>query len=150
MNRILFVLLVFLPLSSYGQNKNDIIYLLPDSVEILVNNYMHKFIHESNFYCILKESNRIYELSVCSYKEKEKVNIPKYVLITNRKVLIGEIFIPIILDYDLKFGTVSDVSKLGSIGNREGYYKRQTIISHSPSIFFTDEGKISKCELIKK
>ena len=135
---------------SYGQNKNDLIYLLPDSVEIMVNNYMHKFIHGNNFYCILKESNRTYELSVCSYKEEEKANIPKYVLLTNHKVLIGEMLIPIILDYDLKFGTVNNLSELGSIGNREGYYKRQTIISHSPSIFFTDEGKIFKCDLVKK
>jgi hypothetical protein len=131
-----------------SQTKDEIVYILPDSVEIIINNYVKacKEKNIDNFYLILEKKEMNYEITIASYNESEKNNISKYVLKSKRKAIICNELIPIVFDYDFKFGTTTPFKELGAIGSREGYYKRQALIRHSPSILFDEYGKILNCE----
>ena len=137
MKKLLSILiLLFFGICSDAQ-KSSILYYLPDSVEIQVNQYISKQQNKPNFYFKLKSDTKdTFNLVVCQFKGKEKKYLESWIFLTNRKVVVSKGRYPLLLDYDYKFSTL-DTLRVGSYGDRANKIVRHIAISHCYSIKFT-------------
>lgn len=130
------IIFLFLWLFSNGQ-KSDILYYLPDSVEVRVNDYISKQKRNSNFYFILESvSTDTFKVSVCQYQAYDKNSLEGWIFLTKRKVVICKNSYPLLLDYDYMFSTL-DTVRVGNYGDRANKIVRQLPIAHCFNIRFT-------------
>ena len=138
---ITFVLVLLCSISIYSQEKDSIIYIFPDKVEMKLyeriketpssKNYNFEFflenIDKDTFRLVLSEYN---------------VLTPYYwTNNTNRFILINDTKYPLTLDYDSMFGT-SKPNEVGEFGERdEGFVLRTLFIYEGYSIKFTKTGR---------
>lgn len=129
-----------------GQNKDSIIYILPDKVEMKLYEQIESYNSVTNskleFYLesIERETFRI----VFSRFQDKSNNY--WVDNTNRFVLIKDRKYPLILDYDLKFSTMKP-SEVGEYGQREGLILKSLFIYDGYNITFDLKGNILKEDL---
>ena len=71
----------------------------------------------------------------------EKKNILKWVLQSNRYVIVNKKSYPLVLDYDLKFGSI-DNNNIGNFGVRDGQVKKASLIIDGTTIYFKGDGAI--------
>lgn len=121
-----------------GEEKDSIIYYLPDSVEIIINDYLQSWEYDTiKFECIMKQDGKLYELIVCQYNDKNYIseNTNRYVIINNRRI-------PVYFDYDIEFWLKEEqVKNLGEFGNRfGGLLPKRKILFHCFSIKFNRLG----------
>jgi hypothetical protein len=130
------ILICTLDTSCYAQQPK-ILYYLPDSVEVRINQYLVSQKSGKNYYCILerldKDTTQIY---VSDYTSKGKRYTESWVFNTNRFVEISNRKLPLILDYDYLYSTL-DTSKVGKYGQRSIDIVRQMPIIHSFKIKYT-------------
>lgn len=136
--RYLFVLCWFLFLGVHvNAQKADILYYLPDSVEMKVYEYTSKQKSNGKFYCVLRSAGQdTFSVSVCQYYEKDKKRLERWIFITKRKVVINKYRYPLLLDYDYTFSTI-DSSKVGVYGDRANKLVRLLPIAHCFNVKFT-------------
>lgn len=128
-----------------AQKNNQIRYILPDQVEVLLDSCINKLKKsETQFYFLLKKDS-LYSITIGRYNNKEAKNILKWVKQSNRYIVINAKIYPLIFDHDLKFAAV-DNNNIGEFGKREGNIKRANLILHSITIFFKSDGNIIKIE----
>lgn len=134
----LFSVTIFTFLWIYSNaQKSSILYYLPDSVEVKVNDYISKQKHNPNFYFMLESVNKdTFRVNVCQYQNKEKRRLENWIFLTRRKVVICKSNYPLLLDYDYKFSTL-DTLRVGSYGDRANKIVRQLPIAHCFSVKFT-------------
>lgn len=133
---VLFQCMLFLGNYIYAQNT-DILYYLPDSVEIKVHEYSLKQQEGAKFYCVLRSVGKdTFNLSVCRYTENEKKNLEKWVYQTKRKVVVNDHNYPLLLDYDYMFSTIKQ-GRIGVYGDRADRIVRIIPILHCFNIKFT-------------
>ena len=127
---------VFLGISLNAQSS-DILFYLPDSVEINVHNYISLQKSNAKFYCILRSEGRdTFSVSVCQYQEKDRKNLESWVFITKRRVVINKWSYPLIFDYDYRFSTLNS-SNEGVYGDRVNKLIRLLPIAHCFNVKFT-------------
>jgi len=139
-NKILFITFLF-SLSVYSQ-ENKIVYIFPDSVEIAVNEYITQERKEkTSYYLVLsKDTANVYKLMVSSYDPSydstHRANV------SNRVAVINDKHLPLLFDYDERFGTL-DAINIGRHGERDdGYVKRSiTIYDWHYTIYFIGDFK---------
>lgn len=131
-------ILLFLILSFCScAQKSNILYYLPDSVEVRVKDFISKQKHSSNFYFMLESINKdTFRVSVCQYQAKEKKNLERWIFLTKRRVIVCKDDYPLLLDYDYIFSTL-DTLKVGYCGDRANKIVRQLPIAHCFNIKFT-------------
>ncbi len=127
---------VFLGIHVNAQTT-DILYYLPDSVEMKVYDYTSKQKSNTKFYFILRSTGKdTFSVSVCQYYEKDKKFLERWVFITKRKVVINKDIYPLLFDYDYIFST-NDTSRVGVYGNRANKLARLLPIVHCFNVKFT-------------
>jgi hypothetical protein len=115
----------------------DILYYLPDSVEIKVNEYTAKQKMGTKFYCMLRFVGAdTFNISVCQYNEKDKKYLERWIFVSNRKVIVNKFKYPLVLDYDYKFSTINS-SRVGVYGDRADKIVRIFPITHCFNLTFT-------------
>ena len=127
---------VLLPLKS--QNRDSILYIMPDNVELKLYQYINNI--DSSKYSFEFFLSRLdgdkYRICVSIWS---KLNTNYWYNNTNRFVLIGEKKYPLWFDYDVKFSTKKP-SNLGTIGKREGQILKSHPIFDGYNItFFINE-----------
>lgn len=124
-----------------AQKNNQIKYILPDAVEVLLDSCVKNIANEKvNFYFLLKKDST-YNITIGKYSKREKKSILRWIKQSNRFVVINSKSYPLIFDYDLKFAVIDD-SNIGEFGIREGNTKRVNLILHGFTIYFTADGNI--------
>lgn len=136
--RYIFLLCCLLFLGIYvNAQSTDILYYLPDSVEMKVYDYTSKQRSNTKFYCMLSSAGKdTFSVSVCQYYEKDKKNMEGWIFMTKRKVVIKKYKYPLLLDYDYTFSTI-DSSKVGVYGDRANKLVRLLPIAHCFNVKFT-------------
>ena len=130
----------------FGQSKEKIVYVFPDSVEICLDSCIGK-IEESGldfqFYLLLESDSSLYRLSIGRYTKGEANNILPWIKQSNRYAVVNNRSLPLIFDYDLNFSTKWG-DKIGNFKEREGEVSRVKLLLHGITIFFNNYGKIVK------
>lgn len=117
--------------------KANILYYMPDSVEVLINEHISSQKSNSNFYFILESIGKdTFRINVCQYFNKEKKRVEDWIFSTKRKVVINRNSYPLLLDYDYMFSTLNPL-RVGYYGDRANKIVRQLPIIHCFSIKFT-------------
>lgn len=149
MKKLIVLLFVFAccRVNLYAQSQR-ILYFLPDSVEVRIDNYMES---KKNFKCnsiyfLLKKDSSIYNITIIPLVPDSDSNILHWVSVTNRYILINQTYYPLLFDYDFSFSTPDSVH-VGEFGHREGNIKKLHLIAHRYTIFFKMNGSILKEEL---
>ncbi|NHA06453.1 hypothetical protein G7092_21775 [Mucilaginibacter sp. HC2] len=142
------ILIIFLLVGFRGNAQSSkILYIIPDSVEVSIENQIIKLSPDRNafiFFLLTKNNEGIYSLSLFYDKRMQKDKLMNKALkLTNRVLLIDEVKYPLILDYDFAFGTPKE-NQTGTFGNREGNIVRSNVLFHGYTIFFNKLGKIIK------
>lgn len=138
---ISFILFVAIfSLKSQTKDKDSILYIMPDKVELKINQYLETI-----------DSSKYNLEFYLSHMDKEKYNICISIFNntnnnywysnTNRFVLIGEKRYPLWFDYDVKFST-KEPSNTGTIGKREGQILKSHPIFDGYNITFFINGDI--------
>ena len=99
-------LLLLLFLFSFRSQAQDILYFLPDSVEVNLYNQIqgNKRIVLNSVFIFLEKINNIYTVKLGKYdKGCHHKNIINLILNCNRKAVINQYRIPIIFDTDIAF-----------------------------------------------
>lgn len=137
MRDLLFVqIFLFLSIGVNAQ-RTEILYYMPDSVEIRIHNYVSKQRKSNDFYCFLEYAGRdTLNLKICMYSKREKKNLESWIFQTNRKVVINKYNYPLILDYDYMFSSL-DSMRVGAYGNRNSKLAKILPIFHCYSVKFT-------------
>lgn len=140
---IVFLLEGFYVMSQTGKK---IIYVLPDSVEVLISEHINSDNkRNSNFFCFLQKRSEYNIVTIISYKRDRKL-LTDWVVNSNRYVIINNRYLPVLIDYDFEFGTIQPDS-IGAFGSRDdGYVKRMKFIAHDYSITFKRDGSVVKVE----
>jgi|SRR5579862_443942 len=129
-------------------SQRNIRYVFSDPVEISVDSCITK-IEKSNqdfhFYLLLESDSSLYRLTIGEYTDRESKNMIKWITQTSRYAAINKRSIPLIFDYDMKFGIKSE-SEPGSFRNRDGEITRVKLLIHGPTIYFDRFGKLVKEE----
>jgi len=146
MKNILLIAFLIIGIKGYSQSK--MLYIVPDSVEVVLERKIVILKERSRntfFYFLLsKDSTNTYSLSLFPAKNKEEAVIGNKKLIrTNKALLINNTQYPLLLDYDFIFGTDKE-NQVGELGYREGNVVRSTVLFHGFTIYFNREGKIIK------
>lgn len=125
--------------NNVSAQKSSILYYLPDSVEIKVNNYIkEQKLNSRHIYLFLENANKdTFRINLCQYQKKNKKRDEFWISLTNRKVVIDKNRYPILLDYDYKFSTI-DTLRAGVYGDRANNRTKYFPIYHCFSITFTD------------
>jgi hypothetical protein len=127
---------LFLGISLNAQTS-EILFYLPDSVEMKVYSYISLQKSNAKFYCILRSEGRdTFSVSVCQYQEKDRKKLESWVFITKRRVVINRCSYPLLLDYDYRFST-PDSSNVGVYGDRANKLTRLLPIAHCFNVKFT-------------
>lgn len=124
MKKNLTVLFLFLLIyvSLNAQNKDSLIYILPDSVELKLYEFT-KSMEASKYDCDFYLSNlgdNIYRINVSIYRI---YNDDYWSRKTNRFLVINNKKYPLSFDYDSLFGTMTKFSDIGKMGERRIYYE---------------------------
>lgn len=123
----------------YSQVKDSIIYILPDRVETK----LYEMIQEQNY-----TKNRKFEFHLTTLnKDTFSITCAKYdeqpfhqgANSTNRFILVNNNKYPATFDYDYIFGTPTP-SEIGEFRHREGYIRRNFLLSEGYSIIFDKTG----------
>ena len=126
----------FFYMCSYSQ-KPKILYYLPDSVEVRINDYILSQKEHKNYYCVLEHLNQdTSQVFVCGYFSKQKKGIETWVLKTNRFIVVGDKKLPLIFSYDYMYSPLN-LAKVGDYGSRSKKITRQIPIIHSYRVKFT-------------
>lgn len=132
-------------MTSTAQRKNQIQFILPDSVEVFLNDYINKVQDGKSQFYFLFQKDTAFSITVGRYTKKEKKNILKWIPQSNRYVVVNTKNYPVIFDYDLKFAAV-DPNNIGEFGRREGNIKRAHPLLHGITVFFNGSGDIIRTE----
>lgn len=101
-----FFLSLLLIIISYRSQAQDILYFLPDSVEVILFNQIqvNKKIIPNSVFVFLEKNNDTYTVKLGNYDEgydqKEIINL---IHSCNRKAVINQYRIPILFDTDIAF-----------------------------------------------
>ncbi|MDX1936280.1 MAG: hypothetical protein SFU21_04160 [Flavihumibacter sp.] len=130
--------------------KANINFVFPDSVEVTASEYVEKQkIKNPNtkYFCFLwYDSLSIYRLTILSYKRNEKTIVAKWIRSSNRYAVLNNEKLPLLLDYDFRFGT-SDPENIGKYGERDGSVKKMNLIAHAFTVIFDNStGRLLKIE----
>jgi hypothetical protein len=143
MKKILFYFLLslFTQVSLLAQDKDSIIYILPDRVELKLNEYIEKYDNKGKnvHFCFYLENKGNDTFKICIY-EIYNSNPGFLEKRTTRFILINLEKYPVIFDYDTYFST-NKTNDMGEIGNREGKVLRSYPIFDGYSITFDKVGK---------
>ena len=141
----LFVLFIFNGIYGQAQSSDSIVYILPDSVEIMLERYIDVRKNNDNaiFYFYLNRYEKNYRINVGRItSNSDDEHLLKN---TKRFVLVHEQKYPLILDYDMKFGLLEPDEIIGDFGCRfGGYLGGRDVIMEGYSISFNSYGKIIK------
>jgi len=139
---IIFLILITSAKLKCQNNKDSIIYILPDNIELMIFEYTEKIdTLKYNFEFFLSRiGDEEFKINISLFK---RYNDNFWYNNTNRYILINNKRYPLILDYDSLFSTSKPVN-LGKMGKREGYILRSTFIYDGFSISFNKEGKVIK------
>ena len=129
MKQIFITLLLLMSIGcSANAQSNKLQYVLPDNIEVKVNNFVVKYKEEypqHKLYCLLQlDTVGIYHLSVVPYLPSQKLDIHSWIKSTNRFVLINETTYPLLFDYDialLPFDGIEDYGKMGKRGDLNSF-----------------------------
>lgn len=141
---LFFVLLLGMTSNARSQNSEKILYMLPDDVEIQVNDYVTRMNNQKKylFYFVLnKKPDATYRLNSVHYVNKRKKDIIYWVKSTNRYLVVNKKIFPLLLDYDYVFSTRKP-SKIGNFGEREGQILKTMPIHEGFFIDFDKNGII--------
>ncbi len=138
---ILFILLsVVLSLKSQTKNKDSILYIMPDKVELQLYEYINSL--DSSKYSfeffLSKLDKDKYRICVGIWSN---LNTNYWHNNTNRFILIDEKKYPLWYDYDVTFST-KNKSNLGKMGSREGQILKIHPIFDGYTIDFNLKGEI--------
>jgi hypothetical protein len=136
---LLFFSVAFVTTASISQTQDSIIYILPDSVEIIINEHILSWRDKSKeFYCVMSKKEELYEVSVCPYSKESFLisNTNRFVIVNNRKI-------PVFFDYDIAFWVEpNDLKSLGVFGSRfDGFTKGRYMMFHCFIIKFSRNGR---------
>lgn len=142
--------LLLIGFSLHAQEKANIYFIFPDSVEVIANCYIEKQkIKNPNtkYFCFLRhDSLSIYSLTILTFKKNEATAVARWVGSSNRYVVINKEKLPLLIDYDFRFGT-SDPGKIGKYGKRDGNLKKMNLIAHAFTVIFDNStGNLIKIE----
>ena len=101
-----YFLSLLLIIISYRSQAQDILYFLPDSVEVNIFNQIqvNKRIVPHSVFIFLEKNNNTYTVKLGNYDEGyDQKDIINLILTCNRKAVINQYRIPIILDTDIAF-----------------------------------------------
>ncbi len=119
---------------------NFIVYVLPTTVEDLLNIKIENMKSKDNIYFCLYKDSGFFQIYI-----SEAINTAnKFVSKTNRKVFVAGKYYPIIFESDIFFGTTSSPEEIVEYYNHNKYLevKRSYIINEGFNIKFDKEGKI--------
>ena len=143
MRSILSLLLVIFTLNVNAQD-NKIIYILPDSVELLLFSKKAKdSVGLKTMFYLEKVKDDTMKITLIEFDLNRNANSfsSQLVMLTNRVVQISDKLYPLILDYDFIFSTPNS-KDIGRIGKREGYILKSVLLTHGYSIVFTLKGDL--------
>lgn len=125
-----------------AQEKDSILYIIPDSVEVRIYEETKKIdLSKFNLYFFLSKIDKnIYRINYSSFPNDSKSKNP-WIDNTNRFLIVNNRKFPLIFDYDSSFSTQTN-TMLGSFGEREGNIQRAYIIFEGYSITFKRDGTI--------
>lgn len=125
-----------------AQEKDSILYIIPDSVEVRIYEETKKIdLSKFNLYFFLSKIDKnIYRINYSSFPNDSKSKNP-WIDNTNRFLIVNNRKFPLIFDYDSSFSTQTN-TMLGSFGEREGNIQRSYIIFEGYSITFKRDGTI--------
>jgi hypothetical protein len=119
---------------------NFIVYVLPTTVEDLLNIKIENMKSKDNIYFCLYKDSGFFHIYI-----SEAINTAnQFVSKTNRKVFVAGKFYPIIFESDIFFGTSSSPAEIVEYYNHNKYLevRRSYIINEGFNIKFDKEGKI--------
>jgi len=121
---LLALLLMAFGLKGKAQNNKRILFVLPDSVEMIASKYIQ---HKDNpslthdLYCLLgSKGEDTCTITITSYDTAARTIIARWLSCTNRSVMIDKTEYPLLTDLDFKFGLPDD-QDVGQMGKRNGY-----------------------------
>lgn len=141
---LFFVLLLGITSNTCSQNKEKILYMLPDDVEVQASNYIKRVSKQQEylFYFVLnKKPDTTYRLDIVHYKAESSESIIYWVKSTNRHIVVNQERYPLLLDYDYVFST-KQPSSIGNYGEREGQILKTMPIHEGFYIDFNKDGII--------
>lgn len=145
--KLLLIICFSMSFGAYAQSEKTI-YIVSDSVEVRLKKQIDKSRRNNpgiSFSCMLgRGSDDLFSISLLKNQENSGDSFVKgLVKSTNRYLLIEKEKIPLIFDYDFKFGS-SDVERIGHFGEREGNIKRSSLLHHEYTIFFDSQGDVRR------
>ncbi|WP_407033032.1 hypothetical protein [Polluticaenibacter yanchengensis] len=142
MRIILSLLLVLFAFKANAQDSK-IIYILPDSVELLLFNKTTEDSVDCSkiLYYLEKVKDDTMQITLIQFDKNKKTKsfASQLGMLTNRVVQIADKSYPLIFDYDFIFSTPNN-KDIGTIGKREGYILKSMLLTHGYSIIFTLDG----------
>jgi len=139
MRKIIYILILFWvsQILTSVQNKDSIIYILPDKVEVKLSEHVEKEnLSHFGFY-LTSMDNEKYRIYISELNEGNKnywqLNTNRYVILKNEKY-------PLYFDYDTFFSTRKP-TEIGEYGKREGYILKSHPIFEGYNLTFDKTGK---------
>lgn len=131
MKSALIIILICYAQIVHGQKEGNILYILPDSVEIYINNYLQSSNNnKSKYYSVLQNiSKDTFEIDIVLFQDGKKSVVNNWVLNSNRYILVNKREIPLLLDNDFAFG-LSNRNKIGTFGQRDEVTSRIRPLYH--------------------
>ncbi|WP_165020913.1 hypothetical protein [Dysgonomonas sp. ZJ279] len=139
---ILFFILCLSFYNSYSQEIDSIIYILPDKVEIKLNERIESMNLPDSYevaFSLERTDSLYFRIGVKNYPKNSITfsNIKRFCIVNDKTIPI------ISFDYDYIFGTPYP-NKIGKFGKREGEVLRRTVIFEGYEIIFDRLGNIHR------
>jgi len=129
----------FFSFNVYCNSTDSIIYIMPDNVEIKLNEYVMDIKQRSPNYQFYFYFSRIDKFSYRIFPAN-LTEMNKWAYKTNRFILINKNKYPLVFDYDIRFNSYKQ-EEVGEFENRfDGLIKNSTIIFEGYSITFDWDG----------
>lgn len=125
-------------MSINAQNKDSIIYIFPDKVEVKFYEYIKKEKIDNYGFYMTNDSDQKFRVYI--YK-CDGINNNYWQINTNRYLIIKDKKYPLFFDYDTFFST-REPFEIGVYGKREGYILRSHPIFEGYSITFDKTGEL--------
>ena len=144
MKRITPFLFIFFFITASGQN---ILYVFPDKTEAILKDKIDSLKRNGNSvvfhlcHSIKSDSIDIY-LRYFNSENDDYYKKDVFVHNTNRFILVGDERIPVVFDYDYRFGTTTCYDEIGNFPCREGSYARIALILHQQPIVVSKGGNL--------
>lgn len=144
MKRITPYLFIFFFITASGQN---ILYVFPDKTEAILKDKIDSLKRNGNSvvfhlcHSIKSDSIDIY-LRYFNSENDDYYKKDVFVHNTNRFILVGDERIPVVFDYDYRFGTTTCYDEIGNFPCREGTYARIALILHQQPIVVSKGGNL--------